>query len=184
VDEPVDGEFRQFVAARWSALTRYAYFLTGDHQTAEDVVQVALEKCWHRWAKIEAGSPEAYVRAAIANAAASRHRRKRHRESPLDALSRSSEPSSADHASAHALRSDLWRALAELSPRRRTIVVLRICEDRSEAETARILGISTGAVKSQLSKAMAHLRVDPSVRDAAGLGPEPRPRTMTGEGAR
>ena len=185
MDESVNGEFRQFVAARWSALTRYAYLLTGDHQTAEDVVQVALEKCWRRWAQIEAASPEAYVRAAIANTAASGHRRKRHRESPLDALSGAGEPASADHASAYALRSDLWRALADLTPRRRTIVVLRIWEDRSEAETARMLGISTGAVKSQLSKAMAHLRIDPSVRNVAGLGPgDARPQAMTGKGTR
>src|SRR6187549_3957858 len=82
-DSP-DVGFQRFVAARWSALQRYAYLLTGDQQTAEDVVQSALEKCWPRWREIRSSSPEAYVRAAIANVASSRGRRRRVAESPLD----------------------------------------------------------------------------------------------------
>jgi RNA polymerase sigma-70 factor (sigma-E family) len=170
-EETAEVSFRRFVAVRWGALQRYAYLLTGDQQTAEDVVQTALEKCWRRWSQIRADSPEAYVRAAVANTAASRRRRRRFAESPLDdVLHPPIDPG--DHAETQALRSGLWPALAALAPRRRAVVVLRVWEDRSVAETAQVLGISTGAVKSQLSKAMAQLRSHPQVREAAGLRPE------------
>ena len=39
-------------------------------------------------------------------------------------------------------------------------VVLRYCEDMSEAEVAAALGISQGTVKSTVSRAVAKLRID------------------------
>lgn len=163
-DESLEVSFRRFVAARWGALQRYAFLLTGDHQIAEDVVQMALEKCWRRWAKIRADSPESYVRSAVANTAATRHRRRKLPETSLDEII--VQPvTGQDHAEIHAVRSGLWAGLNDLPPRQRTIVVLRLWEDRSVEETARILGITNGAVKSQLSKAVAQLRRHPQVRD-------------------
>jgi RNA polymerase sigma-70 factor (sigma-E family) len=167
VDPASEIEFRRFVSARWPALQRYAYLLTGDHHSAEDVVQTALEKCWARWDRIQAASPESYVRAAVANTAASRRRRIRFLETPFTEKT-PEPPAPGDLAQSHADRSGLWGALADLSPRRRAIVVLRIWEDRPEAEVARILGISLGAVRSQLSTAMRQLRQHPQIRTAAG----------------
>ncbi|MBT0769742.1 SigE family RNA polymerase sigma factor [Kineosporia sp. J2-2] len=163
-DEATDVAFRRFVAARWGALHRYAVILTGDHQLAEDVVQAALEKCWRRWDRILNDSPESYVRAAVANTAASRRRRRTVPEISLDSLL-VAPAAPGDHAETHALRSGLWAALYDLPPRQRTVVVLRLWEDRSVEETAQVLGISTGAVKSQLSKALGHLRKHPQVND-------------------
>ncbi|MBT0769744.1 SigE family RNA polymerase sigma factor [Kineosporia sp. J2-2] len=168
-DDSAEVSFRRFVAARWNALQRYAFVLTGDHQFAEDVVQVALEKCWRRWDRIRADSPEAYVRAAVANTAASRRRRTLTETSLDDILVQ--PVAQHDHAEAHALRSGLWSALFDLPPRQRTIIALRLWEDRSVEETARVLGITQGAVKSQLSKGLAQLRRHPQVRDVlAGTG--------------
>jgi RNA polymerase sigma factor (sigma-70 family) len=58
-------------------------------------------------------------------------------------------------------RTDLWRALARLPKRQRAVVVLRFYEDLSEIETAEILQCSVGTVKSQASRALAKLRIDP-----------------------
>jgi RNA polymerase sigma factor (sigma-70 family) len=72
------------------------------------------------------------------------------------------------HGDRHALRDALWKELLRLPPRMRAVVVLRVWEDLSEAETARLLGMSTGSVKSQMSRAMARLREQPGVLEAAG----------------
>ena len=55
-------------------------------------------------------------------------------------------------------RDRLWAALRELPPRMRAVVVLRHLEGASEAETARLLGLSTGAVKSATSRGLSRLR--------------------------
>lgn len=38
----LDGEFRDFMHARWPAMVRLAYALTGDRGHAEDVAQTAF----------------------------------------------------------------------------------------------------------------------------------------------
>lgn len=52
----------------------------------------------------------------------------------------------------------IWRALARLGPRQRAVVVLRFYADLTEPAIADELGISVGTVKSQLARALAHLR--------------------------
>ena len=47
------------------------------------------------------------------------------------------------------------------------MVVLRYFDDLSEAATAEALGCSVGTVKSQTSKALAPLRVDPALTPAS-----------------
>lgn len=160
-----EAEFRELVALRWAALVRYAYLLTGDHGHAEDLVQQALERTWRRWRTVRIDAPEAYVRAAIANGAAARGRTRRVRETSWDVAGPVAEARAvAADGVPPAEREPLWLALADLPPRMRAVVVLRLWEDLSEAQTARVLGCAPGTVKSQLSRALERLRAADAVR--------------------
>jgi RNA polymerase sigma-70 factor (sigma-E family) len=153
--------FEEFVAARRPALLRTAYLMTGSHEDAEDLVQVALVKAVPHWRKIS-DRPEPYVRRILARESVSRWRRRRWREvgtaEPLEAGA-----SDVDVAE----REDLRRALLSLAPRQRAVVVLRYYEDLTEAQTADALGITVGTVKSQARDALARLRTVVPGLDAA-----------------
>ena len=67
-------------------------------------------------------------------------------------------------------RQDLWDAIGRLPRRQRAVVVLRYLEDRTEAETAQLLGCSVGTVKSQCAKALAKLRLDAALEPVTDEG--------------
>lgn len=149
--------FEEFVAARSTALLRTAYLLTRDHGQAEDLLQTALTKAYLAWQRID-GDPEPYVRRILVTTYASWWRRKWNGEMPTEELpeeGRQNERIGED--------GDLWAAMGRLPRRQRAVVVLRYFEDLTEAQTADLLGISVGTVKSQTSKALAKLRIDPSL---------------------
>ena len=152
-------DFDSFVAARSAALLRTAYLLTRDHAQAEDLLQTALTKAWFSWGRIS-GEPEAYVRKILVNTFASWWRRKWNGELATEELP---ERGVADTADASGSSHDLWQALGRLPRRQRAVVVLRYFEDLTETETADVLGCSVGNVKSQCSRALSKLRIDPAL---------------------
>ena len=154
-----EADFDGFVAARSTALLRTAYLLTHDHAAAEDLLQTALARSWSAWRRID-GDPEPYVRRVLVNTYASWWRRRWNGERPADELPDAGVP---DAAATSDTRHDLWTAMARLPRRQRAVVVLRFFEDLTEAETAAVLDCSVGTVKSQTSKALAKLRVDPTL---------------------
>lgn len=154
-----DDSFRAFVDARWPSLVRFAWTLTGDRAEAEDVVQTALLACWRRWRSVRAGTADAYVRAAVVNTVVGRARRRRVVEVLRGRSDGGPEPVvDRDVAHERTLHDAVRAELLRLPPRMRAVVVLRFLEDLSEAETARLLGMSTGSVKTQTSRAVARLR--------------------------
>lgn len=150
-----EAEFDAFVVARSQSLLRTAYLLTQDEQLAEDLLQTALTKAWFAWKRID-GPPEAYVRRVLVTTSASWWRRRWTRETPTESMPERLSPEQDD-------LQDLWVAIGHLPPRQRAVVVLRYLEDRTEAETAQLLDCSVSTVKSQSAKAIAKLRVDPSL---------------------
>jgi RNA polymerase sigma-70 factor (sigma-E family) len=152
-----DATFDEFVAARSRALLRTAYLLTHDHALAEDLLQTSLAKAWFSWKRIQ-GEPEPYVRKILVNTYATWWRRKWNGEQPTETLP---EPQVGHQDVTEP--TDLWTAMGRLPRRMRAVIVLRYFEDLTETQTAELLGCSVGTVKSQTSKALAKLRIDPAL---------------------
>jgi RNA polymerase sigma-70 factor (sigma-E family) len=149
-------EFAAFVVARRPQLRRIAYTLCGDWHQAEDLVQTALAKLYVAWPRLhKAGAEEAYARQIIVRANIDESRRPWRRERP--GVEHHDRPVAADHSEDD--RSELVRALQQLPPMQRKVVVLRHWLDLSVEETSRELGISTGTVKSHTSRGLAALHV-------------------------
>jgi RNA polymerase sigma-70 factor (sigma-E family) len=150
-----DDDFDSFVTRRWVPLVATAYLVTGDRGIAEDCVQEALVRMHRRWGRIQPAGRVAYAHRAAVNAALSWRRRRWTAEVSFDAARhdvghRADDPVGVDPR--------LLAALRTLAPRTRAVVVLRFMEDRSEAQTAEILGCSVGTVKSLASRGVARLR--------------------------
>ncbi|HYO20643.1 MAG TPA: SigE family RNA polymerase sigma factor [Dermatophilaceae bacterium] len=152
-----DDDFVAFVTARWAPLHRFARLLTGGHESAEDLLQLALEKSYVNWGRIrKMEAPEAYVRRVLTNTAISQSRRSfRHHEVNQPELPESVSASFEDGSDARSL---LWPLVCALPPRQRAVVVLRFYKDFTEAQVAAELGCSIGTVKSQGHDAMQSLR--------------------------
>lgn len=147
--------FEDFVRARTPALSRTAYLLTGDAHLAEDLVQTALFKAARAWHRIE-GNPEPYVRRILYTQNVSWWRRRRLQETVLGSYDAAAPASGTETDSD--LRLSLEDALRRLTPRQRTVLVLRFFEDLTEVQTGHVLGIGAGTVKSTTREALARLR--------------------------
>lgn len=176
-DRP-EPDFESFARAAMRRLLRTAVFLVDDRHTAEDLVQISLERTARHWRRIGGDNPEAYSRKVLVNLAIDRARKlRRGRDTPigdaadLDLLrSAASRPGTVaghggawtytDTAAADAdpdPRGDLAAGLAALPARQRAVVVLRYWCDLDERQIADTLGISTGSVKTHASRALKAL---------------------------
>jgi RNA polymerase sigma-70 factor (sigma-E family) len=152
-----DADFTAYLQARQGRLLRTAYLLTGDQHQAEDLLQTSLAKLYLAWGRVQdRESVDAYVRRIMVNENNSLWRRAwRRLEQPTDTVPElgTAPPSYEDGVGAA-----LWAAVQTLPRKARAVLVLRYYEELTEAETAELLGISIGTVKSQTSRALARLR--------------------------
>lgn len=157
----VEAGFTEWLVGHRTSLLRGALLLTGDRARAEDLVQEATLKVAQRWHRLHAQHPTAYARKIIYRDHVSVWRRRR--EFPTDIVrdvpGHAHDP---DH------RAVVLAALADLPPRQRAVVVLRYFEDLTERQTADVLGIAVGTVKSQAHDALRALRSVPSLHDLIG----------------
>ena len=68
--------FDEYVTARSPHLLRFAFLLTRDWQLAEDLLQTVLVKTWSAWNRLDAGSPDGYVRRVLVTTHLSWRRRR------------------------------------------------------------------------------------------------------------
>jgi RNA polymerase sigma-70 factor (sigma-E family) len=150
------GRLEELYVRHAPAALRLAYFLTGDRELAEDLVQDAFVRLAGRFRHLRLPDAfDAYLRRTIVNLFTSylRHLRvERRNAAPRGTAERAHRD--ADLAE----RDAMWTALQQLPPRQRAAIVLRYYEDLSERETADVLRCSLGAAKQLTSRGLASLR--------------------------
>ncbi|MGI8418556.1 MAG: SigE family RNA polymerase sigma factor [Nakamurella sp.] len=150
-------DFDSYIAAHGRGLERYAYVLTGQPASAEDLVQTTLMKVYRRWRRVSRMEfPDAYVRRTLTTTFLDQHRRRSDTEQPMaDVPDTAAGP---DPAVAVAERDQITRALSCLSAQQRAVIVLRhyLCVD--DADIATELGCSETTVRSHASRGLQRMR--------------------------
>jgi RNA polymerase sigma factor (sigma-70 family) len=145
------------VGAQLRAAVRLAGLLTGDLALAQDIGAEAVAKWLAAARRRTIVDPRAYVRRIVCNEVVGRHRRRQveRRRQALVARDEVAADASESVARDEALRA----ALRVLPARQHAVLVLRYFEDLSEQETAHVLGIPLGTVKSNAARGLDALRV-------------------------
>jgi RNA polymerase sigma-70 factor (ECF subfamily) len=157
-DVQAEGPISQVFSDHAQFVYRTAYGVTGSHEDAEDVLQTVFVRLIRREAAPDFGAnPRAYLYRASVNAALDAVRARRRRrlvavaELP-DLPAPSAQSADDDHHRA------LYEAVAELKPESAQVIVLRYVHDMSDAEIARMLGVSRGSIALRLFRSRARLK--------------------------
>ncbi|WP_301035897.1 SigE family RNA polymerase sigma factor [Nocardioides sp.] len=162
MEQPGLEDFEAFVAAHERSLRRTAYLMCGDWARAEDATQDGLLKLYRSWPRLDRGPAlRSYAHRAVTTAVLDQARRPWRRERAGEVPD--APPSSGADPDRRLV---VLAALADLPARRRACLVLRYFADLTVEETADVLGVSTGTVKSTTARALDQLR---GTLGAAGL---------------
>ena len=143
------------------AVFRLAYLLLGDPDDAEDIAQETFLRAWNHLKHFDSTRPlRPWLLSITANL--SRNRR-RSAGRYLAALTRAFRdepaPASVEEKSTQYMEAnDLRKAVQNLNEPDQQVVFLRYFMDLSVAETAEVLQVAEGTVKSRLSRALEKLR--------------------------
>ena len=159
-----DEALSRLFEVHYADMVRLGFYLTCSWTVGEDLAQEAFVRLWRRWGRLrDHHAALGYLRTTMVNMSRSALRRRllefRHQQT-IGHEGHDTDPVD---------RLDVARALAALPAGKRACVVLRHLVDLSVEETASVLGISTGSVKSQTHKGLRLLEAALSERgDRAG----------------
>jgi len=156
--------FEELVRSYQAVAFRTAYLLTGSPADAEDAAQTGFVKAWTALPRFRPGAPfKPWLLRIVANEAHNRRRSARRRaELELRAAaagpSGDAAPSPEGAALGRERRTELLAAVNGLDERDRDVLACRYFLELSEEETAQVLGVRRGTVKSRTARALARLR--------------------------
>ena len=148
--------------AQAAGLIRLGFVMLGDRGRAEDVVQDAFIGLYRNWDRLDdPGNALTYVRSSVLNGCRAALRTQiRGERRDRRVAARDSRPPFDSTAAAVLLSEEHHEVLAavrKLAHRQREALMLRYYLGLSTDETARVMGVSTGTVKSAISRAIAAL---------------------------
>ena len=152
-----DEEFRQFAARFLPTLLKGAYLLMRDIDLAEDVVQGTMLSVFRHWDQARA-APEAYSRQTLINVCRDQWRRQKRRPQETSLGDANVIDTAASFSDALGERDALKQALDALRQQQREVLLLRFFFDLSVTETAGMLDIPEGTVKSAAHRGLQELR--------------------------
>ncbi|MEX2211259.1 MAG: RNA polymerase sigma factor [Gaiellaceae bacterium] len=157
--------YERIVEAYQGIAVRVAYAVCGDAADAEDAAQEAFVKAFRALPRFRRGAPfRPWLLQIVANEGRNRRRSAGRRTQLALRTAAETRPGDAAPSPEAAVvgaeqRAELLAAVNQLRDEEREVVACRYFLELSEAETAEVLGLRTGTVKSRLSRALDHLRV-------------------------
>jgi RNA polymerase sigma-70 factor (ECF subfamily) len=158
--------FEELVRMYQGIAFRTAYLLTGSAADAEDAAQVGFIKAWAALPRFRGGAPfRPWLLRIVANEAHNR-RRSSGRSETLRLRSTAAHPpdeaapSPEGAALGRERREELLAAVRRLDERDRDVLACRYFLELSEDETAAVLDLRRGTVKSRTARALARLRLE------------------------
>jgi RNA polymerase sigma-70 factor (sigma-E family) len=155
--EHIDVLFRR----HYQGLLRLAVVMVGDREAAEDAVQDAFVSLHRNWRTLrDANAAEAYLRSAVLNRSRSWVRRQvTHRaKRPLLLVREARQPGPEDFTVAHEEVGSLVAAMRLLPRRQREVLACRYVLELTVAETAELLDITDGSVKTHTHRGLQALQ--------------------------
>jgi RNA polymerase sigma-70 factor (ECF subfamily) len=159
--------FEDLVHAYQGIAFRTAYLLSGSAADADEAVQVGFVKAWRALPRFRPGAEfRPWLLRIVANEAHNRRRSTKRREALTLRAASSADASGGAVPSPEATvaedeqRQALLVAVNRLDERDRDVLVCRYFLELGEEETADVLGVRRGTVKSRTARALARLRVE------------------------
>jgi RNA polymerase sigma-70 factor (ECF subfamily) len=152
------GEFDDLFRKHCDLVHATAYGVTGSYEDAEDIVQIIFLRILRRGLPPDFGkNPKAYLYRAAVNQSLTTIQSRRRR--PMADTEPPDLPAPLDE-SAHAeeVHRQLYEAIAKLKPKNAEILILRYVHNYSDAQIAKFLGTSRGAVALSLYRSRGHLK--------------------------
>lgn len=158
--------FEEFLDTQLAPLTRYARVLTGDRQSAHDLLADTLVTASRKWETIgQLELPVAYVRRMVTNRHIDLTRRHR-RFSWTHKLPEDHQlHTGLDHTNGVHQRGFLDELLRELPAPQRAALIYRFYLGLPDEEIAQELGMKVGSVRSAISRGLATLRTRTTAQD-------------------
>ncbi len=147
--------FEMIIRTYSRALFAIAYGILQNREEAEDAVQDALVKAWKsRWRVRDPQKFPAWICMIARHCARDVYRKRRH----IPLSEQTIEPAESEAADTTALDRQLHSALAELPELHRSALTLRYFEDMDYQSIEKLLGLTNGALRGILGRALASMR--------------------------